>query len=175
MIEDPDGNDTDLFSANLAIDSIRRNTVWSKTTLGIASIALPGTWLIHLGSTRRPVGMVLIRLSQETLESARANERRRARVVAVWPGRPTTPMYILLFDATCWSRRVRRARERGNGWERPRRRVATPLHRRAQSTLPGCRAARESCSYSRNSAYSRKSLTYRFDIRIIDALRELEL
>lgn len=78
-------------------------------------------------------------LARVTLESARANERRRARVVAVWPGRPTTPMYILLFDATCWSQRIRE-RERKRAHEHH---VGAPrrLHRRAQSALPGCRGA----------------------------------
>lgn len=60
---------------------------------------------------------------------ARINDNRRPRVVVVWPGRPTTPMYILLFDATCWS--SERERERGNGSERPRRRVATRPSTRA--------------------------------------------
>lgn len=39
-------------------------------------------------------GCVIIQLSRRTLESARANERRRARVVAVWPGKDRPPRCI---------------------------------------------------------------------------------
>lgn len=64
---------------------------------------------------------------------ARENERRRARVVAVWPGTGGHPAVYLPFDATCWIQRAKHGRGGGGRGERSTsaRGVATPTPTRA--------------------------------------------
>lgn len=63
---------------------------------------------------------------------ARENERRRARVVAVWPGTGGHPAVYLPFDATCWIQRAKHGRGGGEGERSTSARgVATPTPTRA--------------------------------------------
>lgn len=63
---------------------------------------------------------------------ARENERRRARVVAVWPGTGGHPAVYLPFDATCWIQRAKHGRGREGGERSTSARgVATPTPTRA--------------------------------------------
>lgn len=63
---------------------------------------------------------------------ARENERRRARVVAVWPGTGGHPAVYLPFDATCWIQRAKHGRGREGGERSTSARgVATPTPMRA--------------------------------------------
>lgn len=84
-------------------------------------------------------GVVIVRLSRRTLESARANERRRARVVAVWPGEDRPPRCI---SFSLMPRAGVNGRESERGKADASDHVGAPrrLRRRAQSTFPGCRA-----------------------------------
>jgi len=108
---------------------------WNLASVDLAHSGLKGITRSRgkiLGCPRIPLDYLVMTVS--FAESELLNPRARmndngTRVVVVWPGRPTTLMYILLFDATCWS--SERERERGNGRERPRRRVATRPSTRA--------------------------------------------
>lgn len=63
---------------------------------------------------------------------ARENERRRARVVAVWPGTGGHPAVYLPFEATCWIQRAKHGRGGGEGERSTSARgVATPTPTRA--------------------------------------------